>query len=80
MIRAQVENGFVHLSKVEGTGTHIMAELCCLVNSVCTAYCKDEEHSEEMTEQMILLIADALRENTHIKATKVCGNDENFSF
>ena len=71
MLKAEVSGGYVHINHVEGTGTVIMAEVCCLVNSVCQAFCQDEECAEIMAEQMILLIADALKANTEVRAKKV---------
>lgn len=82
MIKVEVNEGFVHVSNVEGDGVLIMSELCCMVSSVCTAYCSDEEDGEEMTKQMILLVSNALREHVSVLPVMVNAkrHDQNFDF
>ena len=39
-----------------------MAELCAMVASVCTACWEDVENGDEITKQMILMVAKALKD------------------
>lgn len=61
MINVNANNGRVVIKHAEGTAVILMSELCCIVNAVCTAFCEDEENSEEMRKGMIITIADALK-------------------
>ena len=62
MIDVKVSNCKVDLRMVEGRTYKIIAELCCLVRSVCTACWEDVENGNEITEQMILMVAKALKD------------------
>ena len=61
MINVNVNNGKVVIKHAEGTAVTLMAELCCIVKAVCTAFCEDEENSEEMLRRMVLTIAETLK-------------------
>ena len=60
MIKVEANNGKVVIKHAEGTAVILMAELCCIVKAVCTAFCEDEENSEEMLRNMVLTVASAL--------------------
>ena len=62
MIDVKVSNGKVEIKAVDGKTYKIMAELCCLVRAVCTACWEDVKNGNEITEQMILMVAKALKD------------------
>lgn len=62
MIDVKVSNGEVEIKAVDGRTYKIMAELCCLVRTVCTACWEDVENGNVLTEQMILMVAKALKD------------------
>lgn len=78
MIKVIADNGKVTIKHAEGTAVILMAELCCIVNAVCTAFCEDEESGEEMRREMILTIADALESKE--KRGADLEDDENADF
>lgn len=80
MIDVKVNMGTVDIKCAKGSGLHLMSELCCLVNAVCTGYCENEEHSKEMTSRMILMVADALKFGEETKWGADLEDDENASF
>lgn len=61
MIKVFVDNGVVTIKHANGTARILVAELCCIVNAVCTAFSEDEEEKEVVRKAMILSVADALK-------------------
>lgn len=61
MIKVIVDNGKVTIKHAEGTAAILVAELCCIVNAVCTAFSEDEEEKEVVRKAMVLTVADALK-------------------
>lgn len=62
MIDVKVSNGKVEIKAVDGRTYKIMAELCCLVRAVCSACWEDVKNGNEIAEQMILMVAKALKD------------------
>lgn len=61
MIKVIADNGRVNIKHAEGTAANLAAELCCIVDAVCTAWSEDEENREIARKAMILSVADALK-------------------
>ena len=59
MVKAMCNLGHTELS-VAGTGFIIMSELCCIVDTVCERYTKDEEEADSLKRIMIKQIAHVL--------------------
>lgn len=67
MIKVEVKRGAVDIKEAEGNGLCLMSELCCLVKAICTAYNEDESNKDELTSNMVLMVADALKYGEEIK-------------
>ena len=80
MIKLEANKGEVNIIEAHGDGYTLMSELCCIVKAVCTGYCKDEEHSKEMTKDMVLSVAVALRCAENIDWGADLEDDENADF
>ncbi len=61
MIKVIADNGKVTIKHAEGTTAILAAELCCIVNAVCSAWSEDEEDRDIARKEMILAVADALK-------------------
>lgn len=55
MIKVFVDNGKVTIKHANETARILAAELCCIVNAVCTAFSEDEEEKEVVRKAMICL-------------------------
>ena len=80
MIKSEVNKGEVNIIEANGDGYTLMSELCCIVKAVCTGYCRDEEHSEEMRKQMVLTVVTALKCAENINWGADLEDDENADF
>lgn len=60
MVKVKCDDGEMEI-EVYGSGAMIMAELCCIVDSVCERFTEDEEDSEGMKNMMIKMVATALK-------------------
>ena len=80
MIKAEVNGGNVNIKDAKGNGVVLMSELCCLVKAVCIAYSEDEIDSKGMAREMVLLVADALKQGEEIERGADFEDDENASF
>ena len=79
MIKVISDNGKVTIRHAEGTAVSIVAELCCIVNVVCSAWSDDEEDREILRKDMILTVADALKMAEEKRGVDI-EDDENADF
>lgn len=80
MIKLEANKREVNIIEASGDGYTLMAELCCIVKAVCTGYCKDRDKSKELTKEMVLTVAVALKCAENIDWGANLEDDENADF
>lgn len=79
MIKVIANNDEVTIKHAEGTAAILAAELCCIVDAVCTTWSENEESKEIVRKAMILSVADALKMAEETRGADL-EDDENADF